>query len=253
MFEQSDIIGSYWNPYVQLKQKVVEPAGEVKPETEIYYLLAHRLGMDSEEIKKNIPEPTDAAIEDYLEKELAHFPELSLERLKLGPQLANSYEEVAFSDFIFPTPSGKIELMSEPANVNWGVDSLPDYVPLDGDTHYPLHLMSPNSKYRIHSQFGNLQIIKQFEPEALLSIHPADAKERDIANYEKVKLFNQQGSTEVKVTFDFGLREGCVVLTNGHWASKGASPNFLSKGRETDMGHGTAFHDTKVEIKKLVP
>ena len=43
LFEQSDIIGSYWNPYVQLKQKVVEPAGEVKPETEIYYLLGKSL------------------------------------------------------------------------------------------------------------------------------------------------------------------------------------------------------------------
>ena len=61
MFEQSDIIGSYWNPYVQLKQKVVEPAGEVKPETEIYYLLAHKLGMDAREIEENIPAPTGQA------------------------------------------------------------------------------------------------------------------------------------------------------------------------------------------------
>ena len=26
---------------------------------------------------------------------------------------------------------------------------------------------------------------------------------------------------------------------------------FLSKGRETDMGHGTAFHDCMVEVSKI--
>ncbi|WP_054716748.1 molybdopterin-dependent oxidoreductase [Marinifilum fragile] len=113
MFEQSDIIGSYWNPYVQLRQKVMEPVGEVKPETEIYYLLAKQLGFTDEEIKENIPEPNDEAIEEYLNGFLKDFPELSLEQLKKGPQLANSFEEIPFSDYQFPTVSGKIELYSE--------------------------------------------------------------------------------------------------------------------------------------------
>jgi anaerobic selenocysteine-containing dehydrogenase len=250
MFEQSDIIGSYWNPYVQFKQKVVEPAGEVKPETEIYYLLAHRLGFSSSNIENFLPEPTDEAIENYLKREIDRFPELSLDKLKHGPQLANSHEPIAFADRKFPTPSGKIELWSDEANRLWDVDCLPDYVPLENQGNYPLYLMSPNSKYRIHSQFGNLQIIKQFELETLLSVHPKDAAERSIANGDWVTLFNSQGQTNVKVSFDFGLRKGCVVLTNGHWGSNGATPNFLSKGKETDMGYGTAFHDTRVEMSK---
>ena len=155
MFEQSDIIGSYWNPYVQVKQKVVEPAGEVKPETEIYYLLAHELGMNSDEIKKNIPEPTDEGVEKYLNNFLDSFPELTLEKLKEGPLLPNSFEEIPFSDTIFPTSSGKIELYSKEANDMWGVNPIPDYVPLEQEKTYPLQLLSPNSKNRIHSQFGN--------------------------------------------------------------------------------------------------
>ncbi len=43
MFEQSDVIGAYWHPYIQLKQKVIDPPGQVKPESEIYYELANRL------------------------------------------------------------------------------------------------------------------------------------------------------------------------------------------------------------------
>jgi anaerobic selenocysteine-containing dehydrogenase len=250
LFEQSDIIGSYWNPYVQLKQKVLEPAGEVKPESEIYYALAKRLGMDEKEISENIPEPSDEGVENYLNKFLEAFPELSLEKLKKGPVLANSFEEIPFSDYKFPTPSGKIELYSEDAANKWGVDPLPDFVPLNQETEFSLQMLSPNSKNRIHSQFGNLKVIKQFEPEAVLLIHPDDAESRGIGNEEMVILYNNEGESEVKVQFDFGLRKGNVVLTNGYWASEGATPNMFTQGKETDMGHGTAFHNTWVDIKK---
>jgi hypothetical protein len=33
--------------------------------------------------------------------------------------------------------------------------------------------------------------------------------------------------------------------------SRVVQPTFLSKGRETDIGHGTAFHDIMVEIEKI--
>lgn len=251
MFEQSDIIGSYWNPYVQLKQKVMEPAGEVKPETEIYYLLAKKMGFTNEEIKDNIPEPTDEAIEEYLNGFLKDFPELSLEKLKQGPKLANSFEEIPFSDHKFPTSSGKIELYNEQAKEMWGVDALPDYVPLSEQNEFSLQLISPNSKNRIHSQFGNLNVIKQFEPEAYLFVHPLDAEDKTMKNGEKVVIYNHQGRAEVKLQYDLGLRRGNVVLTNGHQSHLGAAPNLFTKGCETDMGHGTAFHNTWVDIKKL--
>jgi anaerobic selenocysteine-containing dehydrogenase len=251
MFEQTDIIGSYWNPYVQLRQKVMDPAGEVKPETEIYYLLAKQLGFNDEDIKANIPESSDEAIEEYLNGFLKDFPELSLEKLKQGPQLANSFEEIPFADHQFPTPSGKIELFSPMAKEMWGVDELPDYVPLPEQNEFPLQLISPNSKNRIHSQFGNLNVIKQFEPEAFLFVHPLDAEEKEMKNGEKVAIYNHQGKAEVKLQYDLGLRRGNVVLTNGHQSHLGAAPNLFTKGCETDMGHGTAFHNTWVDIKKL--
>ena len=207
--------------------------------------------MNNDEIIKNLPKPTDEGVEKYLNKFLEPFPELTLEELKNGPLLPNSFEEIPFSDNVFPTPSGKIELYSEEAKSRWGANPLPDYVPLIQERSFPLQLLSPNSKNRIHSQFGNLNIIKQFEPEAYLFIHPHDAEKRDVLNNEIVTLFNNEGSSEVKVEFDLGLRVGNVVLTNGHWAVDGATPNLFTTGIETDMGHGTAFHNTWVDIKKV--
>jgi anaerobic selenocysteine-containing dehydrogenase len=85
MFEQSDVIGAYWHPYIQLKQKMLEPPGEVKPESEIYYLLARRLGFAGADIATTIPEPSDEANEAFLREKLAPFPELTLERLREKP------------------------------------------------------------------------------------------------------------------------------------------------------------------------
>jgi len=104
LFEQTDVIGAYWHPYIQLKQKVIDPPGQVKPESEIYRLLALRLGFSSKDIADKIPGPSDREIQAYLEKKLEPFPGLSLEQLKKGPILAPGNQEVAFSDFKFPTP-----------------------------------------------------------------------------------------------------------------------------------------------------
>jgi anaerobic selenocysteine-containing dehydrogenase len=125
LFEQTDVIGAYWHPYVQIKQKVAEPPPEVKPETEIYWHLARRLGLPTD----SLPGPGDAAVERYLEAKLRPFPELSLERLRKGPVLAPGAQEVAFADLVFPTPSGRIELQSEEAARRWGVDALPGFRP----------------------------------------------------------------------------------------------------------------------------
>ncbi len=258
MFEQSDIIGSYWNPYVQLKQKVVEPAGEVMPENEIYYHLALKLGYTKEEVEKVLIPPGDEGVNKFLESKLNQFPELSFDELKNTPMLAPGLQEIAFSDFVFQTPSGKIELFSQQAQKQWGVNPLPTYDELtegkkgnNSEVEFPLYLMSPNTKNRIHSQFNNLSVIKMLNPEPFVEMNISDAKFRRIKNGDKVKVFNDRGSVEVKATTSYSLRIGCVVIHNGWWGAEGCALNSLSKGRETDMGHGSAFHDNMVEVVRI--
>jgi anaerobic selenocysteine-containing dehydrogenase len=64
-------------------------------------------------------------------------------------------------------------------------------------------------------------------------------------------VFNDRGSLEVPARIDPSLRGGCVSMTNGWWISEGGTVNFLSAGRETDMGHGAAFHDTVVDVERV--
>jgi anaerobic selenocysteine-containing dehydrogenase len=254
MFEQSDVIGAYWHSYIQVKQKVIEPPGEVKPESEIYNLLGKRLGFSDQILSENFP-VNDEEVNAYLNRSLAPFPDLSLERLKENPVLAPGTEEIVFKDLQFKTPSGKIELYSEEAKTRWNVNNLPDYnEPVESirlAEKYPLYFMTPNTKNRIHSQFNNLDIIKQFDATPMLSVHPADAKKRGLKNEDTVKVFNERGELNIKVKLDLGIKPGCISATNGWWISQGGTVNYLSQGKETDMGYGAAFHDNLVEVEKI--
>jgi anaerobic selenocysteine-containing dehydrogenase len=255
MFEQSDIIGSYWNPYVQYKPKVLEPAGDVMPETEIYFRLAQKLGIEDEVIRKNIPEPGDDPVELFLNDTVDKHPGITFDRVLQGPVLPPGHEEVAYSDFVFNTPSGKIELMSEKARDDWGVDEIPGFSRLiegneDEKDRYPLWILTPNTKDRIHSQFGNLEMIKSVAAKPRMQISPKDAKDRGIREGDMVRIFNDRGEISIRAHIDPGILTGCIAVYNGLWRDEGA-PNFLSKGRETDMGHGTAFHDNLVQAEKI--
>jgi anaerobic selenocysteine-containing dehydrogenase len=284
MFEQTDVIGAYWHPYIQLKQKVLEPPGEVKPESEIYWHLAGRLGLPAGDVAAVLPGPSDADIERYLRHRLEPFPELSLEGLAEGPVIAPGHEEVAFADRRFATPSGKIELFSAEARARWGADPLPAYEePIESTAgradepaspgaadqsagkrrraearavakarRYPLYFMTPNTKNRIHSQFNNLRTIRAVSPKPTLAINPQDADARGIEDGAMVRIFNDRGAVEVEARLDLGIKTGCVSMTNGWWITDGGTVNFCSLGRETDMGHGAAFHDNLVDVTPVV-
>jgi anaerobic selenocysteine-containing dehydrogenase len=249
MFEQSDVIGAYWHAYLQYRPGIMAPPGEVKPETEIYRALAGRLGI---EIEDAIPVFGEEG--PWLNARLAPLG-LSLESFAEGPVAAPGGEDVAFADGVYPTPSGKVELLSDEAAARWDNDplprpGLPGETAAGGNTEFPLQMMTPNTKNRIHSQFGNLKIIRAYDRGPEVQIHPDDAAARDIAMGDEVRIFNDRGEITVPARIDAGIRRGCVAVTNGWWGTDGALVNKLSPGLETDVAHGAAFHDTVVEVAK---
>jgi len=251
MFEQSDIIGSYWSPYVQFKPKVTEPLGDVIPESEIYYELARRLKLDLP--VEMIPEPGNTNIEKWLENRIKGHSYLSLNDLRQGPVLAPGLQEIAYCDLKFDTPSGKIELYSGEAKIKWNISPLPEYIPLNGsgiEDQYPLVFITPNTGSRIHSQFGNLKIIKENSEEPALLISPHDAENRKIFTGSMVRIFNNIGELYCRARISNRMQVGSVLFPNGIWLSEGGGGNHLIEGRETDMGHGAAFHDNMVEVEK---
>ena len=177
-------------------------------------------------------------------------------QLRDAPVLAPGHQAIAFADLHFPTPSGKIELASDEATSRWKVSAAPDYTePVESLRRddpalapYPLQLLTPNTKNRIHSQFGNLRMIRQFDPKPFVAIAPADARARGIRDGSNVRVFNARGALALEARIDRGLKPGCVCITNGWWMTDGAAVNLLSAARETDMGYGAAFHENRVQV-----
>ena len=83
-------------------------------------------------------------------------------------------------------------------------------------------------------------------------MHPADAGRRGIKHGERVRIFNDRGEIYAQVQFDYSIKCGCVSMTNGWWIGEGGTVNFLSQGRETDMGYGAAFHENMVDVERVI-
>jgi len=247
LFEQSDIVGSYWSPYVQFKPKVIDSPGEIMPESEIYFRLAEKMKLNVAE--DLIPHPGNTSMEEWLEKRIKGYSDLKLKDLKNGPILAPGLQSIAYEDMKFETPSGKIELWSSTAKDLWGVSELPEYVPVNSVSAFPLEFLTPNAANRIHSQFGNLAVIKQNTPDPALIISPEDAESRKIETGNKIRIFNNNGEIFSQALISNRLPAGIVILNNGIWTKDGGGGNHLIPGIETDMGHGAAFHDYKVEVE----
>lgn len=250
MFEYSNLVMGYWHPYLQLQQQAVEPRGECRNETWIYRELGKRLGFDL----RYLPEYNEGILEEVLQ---ASGLPVTLAELRQGPYLAPGVEEIAFADHRFPTPSGKIEFSCPAMRERWGQDPLPCYQPLqegrDGNSKsggpYPLQLLTPHSRHRIHSQFNNLPGIKRLNPEPIIEINAQDAKARGIVDGAWVFVFNSRSRLRVKAWVSEGIKLGCVAINHGWWKADGARANELTAARHTDINNGAAFNDVLVEVE----
>jgi len=96
----------------------------------------------------------------------------------------------------------------------------------------------------------NLDMIRRMEPLPSVTMYPHDARARGLREGAMARVFNARGELRLPVRLDWGLKPGCVAITNGFWISEGGAVNLLSLGRETDMGFGAAFHDNAVQVEK---
>lgn len=94
-------------------------------------------------------------------------------------------------------------------------------------------------------------MIRDVASEPTVQISFTDAERLSILPGDMIRIFNDRGEITLPARPDAAIRPGCVAVFNGLWIGEGGTPNFLTKGRETDIGHGTAFHDNRVQIEKL--
>ena len=257
ILEQLDIHKAYGHLYLSLNRPAIEPLGEAKPNTELFRLLAARMGLQDPCLRESDEEMArQAFLWDH-----PHLRGVTWERLeKEGTVRLSLPDPVApFAHGGFLTPSGKCELFSE-ALAAQGLDPVAGYVPpREGPTsnpelarRFPLALISPPAHHFLNSTFSAQPTFVRREKEPRLAIHPGDAEARGIRAGDLVRTWNDRGAFLARAEVSEAARPGVVVGSSIWWPSMcpgGSNVNAVTSQETTDLGGGATFFDVLVEVE----
>ncbi|MBO0711699.1 MAG: molybdopterin-dependent oxidoreductase, partial [Acetobacteraceae bacterium] len=248
-FEYADLYASYGHHWLQRAEPVIPPLGESAPNTEIFRRLAARFGFEEPCFGASDAELMDDAIDPDDPRLGGVRPSRVSTTRAVGMRGPDRAAMVLF-DNVFPaTPSGKIELVSEPLAGRWGAEAaLPRYRPRESQG--TLMLISPASDKRISSTLGGLDGSRNPPP---LLMHPADARTRRLANGVAVRVWNALGEVRLPLLVTDAVREGVVASEKGAWHTTSPTGQtisaLVSADARADLAGGACFNDTLVEVE----
>jgi anaerobic selenocysteine-containing dehydrogenase len=281
-FEHKDLQKAYGHYYLQMSEQAIAPLGECRSNVEVFRALAHRMGFEDDCFRESVDEIIDAALD-------AGDPWLqgiSRERLEAEGHVRLSFEAelrsagqpgacpelvegaavptpakiappfLPFAQGNFRTPSGRAELYSEALRAQ-GLDPVAEFVPPVESRHgsqkkiFPLELLARKADNFLNTTFTNVPSVQEMEEVGLLEMHGSDARARNIADGDRVRIFNQRGEMLLKARVDGAVQPG-VVAARLNWAK--LSPGFqsinaLTSEKLTDMGNSATFYSVLVEVE----
>jgi Tat-targeted selenate reductase subunit YnfE len=93
-------------------------------------------------------------------------------------------------------------------------------------------------------------MIRNVTDKPVWEISVTDARKLGLKNGDIIRVFNSNDVVRGRVKITARVRSGTIVFPNGVWLNEGGGVNALITPAETDMGHGAAFHNTRVGIEK---
>ncbi|HZT79402.1 MAG TPA: molybdopterin oxidoreductase family protein [Gemmataceae bacterium] len=263
--EHFDIHSAYGHFWVQVNEPAIAPLAEAKPNTEVFRLLARKMGFEPELFEVSDQQLAAEALQPPASPKryplASAFAGITLERLRReGPVRLNLPRDFApFAEGGFDTPSGKCEFYSE-RMAKLGLDPLPGYLPPHEDpqtrpelaARFPLQMVSPPAPSFLNSTFVNVADLRRMAGEPTAEIHPKDAAARGIRDGQWVRVFNDRGGFRARAKVGETVKEG-VVVTQGVWWNKyapdGVNCNTTTSSRLTDLGAAATFFDNLVEVR----
>ena len=221
---------------VQFRQRVAEPRGEARSDTEIVFDLACRLGLGAHF--------WDGDIEAAYRYQLAPSG-VSLDTLRKHPSGVRVPLKARYRKFAeekdgmpqgFATPTKKVELYLE-AMVEHGYTPLPEYEePLmspisrpDLSERYPLILTCAKHTLFCNSQHRALPSLRRQAMDPQVELHPTAAIERGIDAGDWVHIETPEGSVRARARLNDTLKPDVVCGQHGWWQ---ASPEIGASGHD---------------------
>jgi len=250
-YEKTDLTATPLHPFLQLQQPAIEPVGESRSEVAIWRELVLRIAPDSAKHFEMTEEEAISAILEAGGGPGGPTEGITLEQLQAGPVRLNVPDpDIPFIAQVerfepFPPrslpvpleatatfiPTRRIEFYKEEDRFLELGEQVPTWKPpYDDGVHdvvdYPLMLLTPHSKWRIHSSYANspwLAEIHGGRPQVFLA--PDDALARGIEDGDAIEVANTRGSVEAWASVTTAQMPGTVTLYEGWW------PRQFRKGR----------------------
>ena len=251
--EHLDLHSSYGHHYTALNLPVVRAPGQAPPNTEIFRRIAAAMGLDHPRLRDT---------DEDLARQLLQGTPVSFEELRESTYARTTGVAVGSAPYAaggFPTPDGRARLL-DPRLEDHGVDPLVGYTPPveAADRHlaerFPLVLIAPAGRYFMNSTFASLPWHAGRMGPPRVHLHPDDAAARGLVDGGAVRVHNDRGSFLAAVAVDEATRPGLAFTYKTYWArlSPGrTSVNAVTAVRDTDLGGGPTFHDTRVQVEPV--
>lgn len=241
--EHHDIVRSYGVPMLFDAPPVARPYGESRSNAEVFGELARRFGL--------LEDPAELDPRRIAQKALGRGgrgEERAQELFAEGHLATDSgLRPVPFVDTFPGTRDKRIELWPVACAKHFG--SAPfEYRPDPGTEREPLALISPALSKTISSTFA--QLLPGIQP---LAMHPSDAAARGLSAGDTVRVHNRIGEMRVPLVIEPDLRPGVVFFPKGLWSRHtldGNTSNALVPDDLTDLGEGSCYNDTRVEVER---
>lgn len=252
--ERTDPVEEFSSPYpfIGLRQQVVRPSFNTKPNLEIMQGLAARLGLSAF---------FDFDIHRYIAAQLEPVGIGETDLLAKGiwtNRTGRRYGSTLGPEYRFRTPSGKIELANERLRRN-GYDPLPRYTPPTAGPAGWLRLLPGKQAYFTHAANQNNPWLHELCPDNRLWINREVAAARGIDDADLVVVRSAIGEIRVPAWVTDRIRPDCVHLPHGFGhrspalrlaTGAGGSDQDLIEPRWDRISGNAALHETFVTVEK---
>lgn len=265
-FEQVDLYALCGtHPYLVWNDKATEPMFECKSDFEILRLLCEKMGYAEEYAWKTEEE----ALEDFFDSDALREMGITFDQMKQD-KVARILPEgtyVSFEGGEFTTSTGRGRFYQETPVVNYDIGQEIDlskeraphyehareaYKGSEVREKFPYHVISDHMRTRTHTQWWDVQCLRELDTEPCVRISPEDAGEIGVTTGDVVRMYNDRGSVTLKVAVNAGLPKGTVTSPRGYQAEEYIDGHFSSLGSNgfNQAIANQVFNDVAVAIEK---
>lgn len=285
-WEKYELVGTGCHPYLQIQQPVISPRFDSRTEFWMVQELVKRVDpsldryFDMTELdairlilEGGGPECEGITVEQLLEGPVrlkVHDPEVGLDHqftdLKPFPPRAYPFPEGANKEFV---KTGRMEFYKEEEVFRKLGEELPIFKPAfahlsEEEQAYPLNIVTPHSKWRVHSTHSNNPLLLNLNRKPVVEINPRDAAARGIRDGDLVEIFNNFGSYRLWALVTEAIKPGVLCVDHAWWdrflaGGKYHSVHTHQKVKPTHENYylpavyapGQHWKDTRVDVRKV--